>query len=436
MKNLSPRKLTNKSLVLASLMVAAAFAPSAAMAQEKGDAFVRISAARSKLVDKGETYVNGVLDPTSGYTTRSLVHSVLTLGYFPIDNFAIEGSISSPMTTDNTPAGSLAGTPNLGDDRFMNATLGVSYHPLKGAVRPFVGGGYIRHQTTQTRDGLAVGLNVPSTNGVYASAGVEVDVGGGFALFASGQKAWYSTNATGRLPLDATYTSFADVRGHAVLNPVTVQVGVAAKFGKAAAAKHGQNLSLPDQSKWIIKAGMTNLSLANEVELTVGGAKYAGTGLTTRAHPTPSLQVARFLTDNFAVNLTLGFPPQIAIYGAGSIGALPKLGDVRYGPTALTLQYHPFRKGVVRPYLGLGASYMIVFGAKDGAFQNLKVNNDLGLAFEAGTEIMVREKLGLFVDVKKALLRPKTTGNFGGAPVVGQTRLDPWGLTVGGAVHF
>lgn len=430
MKSLKP------FLICASALSALAAVP--AQAQDAGESYVRVGVARTKLVDKGQTYVNGVYDPTSAYTTRPGVQGIFTLGYYPIKHVAIEGSISSPMTTDNTPAGSLAGTPNLGDDDFINATLGVSYHPFSGRVRPYVGGGYIRHQTIQTRDGLAVGLHVPSANGYYASAGIEFGVTKNLDVFFEGRKGWYSTNATGKLPLDATYTTFADVRGHAVLNPVTIQAGITAHFGKHGLDDESKpvDLSVPDKSKWLIKAGVTNLALADEVQLTLGGAPVAGAGLSTRAHPTPSIQVGRFVSDHIAVNLTLGFPPEIAIYGAGSVGALPKLGSVRYGPTALTLQYHPFRTGVVRPYVGAGLSYMLVFGAKDGALSNLHVNNDLGFAFEAGTEVMLRNNFGLFVDVKKALLRPTTTGTLNGMAVVGRTRLDPLAITGGASYHF
>jgi outer membrane protein W len=42
----------------------------------------------------------------------------------------------------------------------------------------------------------------------------------------------------------------------------------------------------------------------------------------------------------------------------------------------------------------------------------------------------------MFVDVKKALLRPRSTGIFEGMPVVGKTRLDPWAFTAGAAFHF
>jgi outer membrane protein len=203
-----------------------------------------------------------------------------------------------------------------------------------------------------------------------------------------------------------------------------------------AAPAAAQGASETDTTKWTLRPGITVLSLADKVDLNVGGAPYPGAGLSTKAHETLSLQVGRFLTPHIAVNLTLGIPPTIDVNGAGSIGALPKLGKVTYGPMALTVQYHPLRSGPIRPYVGIGASYMIVFGTKDGAFQKLKVDNDLAPAFEAGTDIMVSRQWGLVLDVKKALLRPKAYGVFAGMPVVGQTRLDPWAFTGGVAYHF
>jgi len=136
------------------------------------------------------------------------------------------------------------------------------------------------------------------------------------------------------------------------------------------------------------------------------------------------------------VNATLGIPPSIDIFGGGSIGALPKLGRVTYGPTALTLQYHPIRHGRIRPYVGAGISYMIVFDTEDGAFQNLEVENDLAPAFEGGVDFMITPRFGLFVDVKKAFLRPTSTGTFNGMAVVGETRLDPWAFSGGAVFRF
>lgn len=428
--------MISKKLAIACGLLSSAVAMPV-FAQEAGDGFVRASIARTKLIDKGTVKSDGVLDPEAGYKTRDAWHSVVTAGYFPIDHFAIEGSISTPATTNNLPAGSLAGLPNLGDDEFVLATIGATFYPFKGAVRPYVGGGLALQFTSQERDALAVGLNIPSTSGPYVNAGVAVDVTPRFEVFADVRKAWYSTNATGQLPLDATYTRFAAVDANAQLDPLTIQLGVGVKFGRnAASTGHAPDLSEPDASKWLVKVGLTNLELADKMDLTVGGAPFAGGGLSTYEHQTVSVQITRFLTPNIAFNATLGFPPTIDIYGAGSIGALPKLGEVTYGPTAFTLQYHPLRQGVFRPYVGVGGSYMIVFGTKDGAFSDLKVDNDLGFAFEAGTEIMFKKDVGLFLDVKKALLRPEARGTFGGADVVGQTRLDPWAFSGGLSFHF
>ena len=423
-----------KNHVLASASLLALLAAAPASAQQAGDAFARVAASRTKLVDHGDVRVNGTLDPEAGYETRESFHGTVTGGYYPIDHVALEASISTPITTNNIPAGSLAGTPNLGDDEFVAATFGASLHPFKGPISPYVGGGIQLHFTTQERDGLAVGLNVPNAHGPYVHAGVDVKLSPRWGLFADVRKAFYDTNSTGLLPLDATFTQFAAVSARAVLDPITVQLGLTAHFGFSGRAA-GEPIGT-DTTKWTIRGGLTSLSLADKVALSVGGAPFAGAGLSTFEHQTVTVQVGRFVTPHVAVNATVGFPPTIDIFGAGSLGPLPKLGEITYGPTVVTLQYHPTRSGRVRPYVGVGVSYMIVFDTKDGAFQDLKVHNDVGPAFEAGTEIMFSNRWAIFADVKKALLRPTAYGSYAGAAVVGKTRLDPWAFSGGASFHF
>lgn len=406
-----------------------------ASAQQAGDVFARVAASRTKLVDHGEVRIDGTLDPDAGYKTRQSFHGTVTGGYYVLDRIAVEASVTTPITTNNIPAGSLAGTANLGDDEFTDLTLGASVHPFTGPVSPYVGGGLAVHLTTQERDGLAVNLNVPNAHGPYVQAGVDVKMSPRWGLFAEVRKAFYDTNATGLLPLDATYTRFANVDARAELDPLTIQLGVTAHFGSADRAAGVEPIGL-DTTKWTVRGGLTTLTLADKVALNVGGAPYPGAGLSTYEHQTVSVQIGRFLTPHIAVNATVGFPPTIDIHGAGSIGPLPTLGRVTYGPTVLTLQYHPFRTGRVRPYVGVGASYMIVFGTDDGAFRNLRVSNDLGPAFEAGSDLMIAQHWGIFADVKKALLRPHAYGTFEGLSVVGKTRLDPWAFSGGVSYHF
>jgi len=423
-----------KRYVLASAGVAALVAASPVSAQVAGDAFARVGASRTKLADHGDIHVNGTLDPNAGYATRETYHGTVTGGYYVIDRVAVEASVSTPASTNNVPAGSLAGTMNLGDDEFVTATVGASLHPFTGAFSPYVGGGLQLHFTTQERDALAVGLRVPNAHGPYVQGGVDWKLSPRWGVFADVRKAFYNNNPSGLLPLDATYTQFAKVNARAELDPLTISLGMTAHFGsadRAAAEPIGT-----DTTKWTVRGGLTSLTLADKVALNVGGAAYPGAELSTFEHQTVSLQVGRFLTPNIAINATVGFPPTIDIYGAGSLGPLPKLGKVTYGPTVLTLQYHLTRSGRVRPYVGAGAAYMIVFNTKDGAFQDLRVSNDFGPAFEAGTDIMVNNRWGLFADVKKALLRPTAYGTYAGMSVVGKTRLDPWAFSGGASFHF
>ena len=413
-----------KKIALALGTAAVAFSVPAA-AQDAGDTYVRVAAARTKLVDKGDVYSDGVYDPAAGYSTREAFHGIVTVGHYVMDKVAIEGSISTPLTTNNLPAGSLAGLPNLGDDEFIMLTAGATVHPFEGRFSPYVGGGIQYQKTTQERDGLAVGLNIPDAHGPYVNAGVDFKINEKWGLFADVRKAWYHTNASGLLPLDATYTNFAQVDAKAELDPLTIQFGITAHFGKKDKEQSAADL-LTEGKKWSLKAGMASLELRDKAEMIVGGAPLNGEGISTYEHQTPTVQIGYFFTDNIAFNATLGLPPKIDIFAAGTIGALPKLGEVTYGPTAFTLQYHPTVSGRIRPYVGAGVSYMIVFDENDGAFQDLNVDNDLALAFEAGTEILLGKDWGMFLDVKKAFLRPAVTGTFGGAAVETSTKLDPW----------
>ena len=189
-------------------------------------------------------------------------------------------------------------------------------------------------------------------------------------------------------------------------------------------------------SPWFVRAGITRLDLADKVKMEVAGTVVPGTALKTEAHETPTVQAGRFISKQLAIAATVGLPPRIAINGGGTLEPFGKLAETRYGPATLTLQFHPLRTGTFRPYIGAGAAYMIVFDADDGAFQDVKIENDLSPALEGGTDIMFNDRYGIFLDVKKAFLRTKTTGTFGGAPVVGDVKLGPWAFTAGATLRF
>lgn len=188
--------------------------------------------------------------------------------------------------------------------------------------------------------------------------------------------------------------------------------------------------------KWFIRAGVTGLSLADGLKLKLAGTPVPGAALNTKNHATPTLQIGREIGPHLAVELTIGIPPNIDITGRGTLQPLGKLADTTYGPCLLVLQYRPLRHGTIQPYLGAGVGYMIVFDADDGAFKDIEIDNDVGPALEAGTDIMLSERAGIFLDVKKAFLRTDARGTFGGAPVMARAKLDPWAVSVGATFRF
>lgn len=192
----------------------------------------------------------------------------------------------------------------------------------------------------------------------------------------------------------------------------------------------------PAETKWFVHAGVTRLTLADKITLDFAGAPVPGAGIHTKSHYTPTVAVGRFIGEHFALSLTVGIPPHIEIQGAGALQPFGKLAETTYGPSVATIQYHPLRTGPVQPYAGVGVSYMKIFSTKDAAFQNVRIDDDVAPALEAGTDIMLARRFGIFLDVKKAFLRTTAYGTFSGAPVVGKVKLDPWALTSGVVFNF
>src|SRR3712207_3799795 len=90
----------------------------------------------------------------------------------------------------------------------------------------------------------------------------------------------------------------------------------------------------------------------------------------------------------------------------------------------LTAHYHFMGLGRLQPYVGLGPAFMYVFDEKDGVMSHLRVQNAAGFAFQVGADLMVTEHWGVFVDVKKAILRTEAKGVYGGVPVNADVKLE------------
>ncbi|HEY0625836.1 MAG TPA: OmpW family outer membrane protein [Allosphingosinicella sp.] len=191
-----------------------------------------------------------------------------------------------------------------------------------------------------------------------------------------------------------------------------------------------------DGSDWFVHIGPAQLTLADGADVRAGGAPLAGAGIDTDPQYTGVVEIGRFVAPNVAVALTLGGPPLAKIDGTGTLEGLGRLGNVRYGPGALTVQFHPMRSGRVQPYVGAGVTYMHIFSTKDAALSDIEVNDDIGPLIQGGVQYFFSEKTGIFVDVKKGWLRTEATASLGTVPIDADLKLDPLVVNAGLAFRF
>lgn len=191
-----------------------------------------------------------------------------------------------------------------------------------------------------------------------------------------------------------------------------------------------------EDSKFFLHVGPAGLFLDEGAEIKLNGSIVPGASVRINDHATLGFEVGYFFDPNWAVSFTGGFPPAPSINGAGTVESLGKLGSILYGPTALTGHYHFTNFGALKPYVGAGAMFMFVFNNDSAALQDMKVNGAIGAVGQIGAEYMLTEKLGLFLDVKKAYLRTNATGTLYGLPVESKVRLDPLVINAGLTYRF
>ncbi len=95
---------------------------------------------------------------------------------------------------------------------------------------------------------------------------------------------------------------------------------------------------------------------------------FAGTQADIKSNTQPSAGLTYMVTDHIAVDLPLSFGFKHDIVGAGAIGGVGKIGDVKALPVTLMAQYKFLDADApLRPYLGLGPTFAKFYKARSTA---------------------------------------------------------------------
>ena len=191
-----------------------------------------------------------------------------------------------------------------------------------------------------------------------------------------------------------------------------------------------------DASRWFLHVGPAEMMLAPKATVTAGGQPVPGAAVSVPNAWTVEGEIGYFITPHIAAAFAGGYPPVVTINGAGSLAAIGKAGQMQAGPSALNLSYHFNRGGAVQPYVGAGTAFMIVWNTKDGSLTNLKVDNTIGPEVQVGSDFMINQHWGAFVDYKRAWLDTTAKANLGPAPVVAKVQLNPTVINAGVVYRF
>ena len=197
--------------------------------------------------------------------------------------------------------------------------------------------------------------------------------------------------------------------------------------------------TLAADEDWRLRIGPGRIAFDERITLSIGGAPVPGAGAKLSDDTTLLAEIGYRFTPEWSAGLTVGIPPTTDIDGTGSAAAFGRLGEMKYGPLALTGQYQFNAGGRLQPYLGAGAVYYLVMDEKDGAVAGLTVDNAWGSVLQAGVDYKLSPTLGLFVDVKKLFLKTTASGSLpalGGAPVKADAKLDPLVIQAGLLLQF
>ena len=191
---------------------------------------------------------------------------------------------------------------------------------------------------------------------------------------------------------------------------------------------------------WLIRArgiGIvpTGDSASIKPDLTAGG-------IDVQPDFVPELDFTYMATDNLGVELILAVANH-DIEATGLISGVGTAADIWHLPPTLSLQWHFFPDSNIRPYIGAGINYTIIFaedasGSLETALGPTEVSadNSVGWAVQAGVDIDLTDDIFLNLDVKYVDIDTDVELKSGGVTRAADLSIDPIIVGVGLGVRF
>lgn len=214
-----------------------------------------------------------------------------------------------------------------------------------------------------------------------------------------------------------------------------VTLGLGAVLSGVCAASRAE-----EPPRWFIRGGPAYANFDASAHVQVAGGEVPGGDVSVHYNTGAAIEVGYLLSPRWQVTLALGVPPRARISGAGTLAQAGKLGELNYAPAVLGLLYSPAVEGALHPYIGAGLNYTWIYHRRDGALQNVRVDNSGGPTLQFGVEHELSPRVAWFFDMKKIWLKTNASGLIsspgGSLPASARVTLDPMILSTGLSFHF
>ena len=221
------------------------------------------------------------------------------------------------------------------------------------------------------------------------------------------------------------------------------------KIAVLAAAALGVGLASPalaqDAGDVQIKGFITGVlpdGEITEVETDLIGLPAGSQTRATDAY-VPTVTVEYFVSPNVSFETICCVTPH-DVRGAGALAGAELIDDAIILPATVTAKYHFQLGGGIKPYIGAGPTYFLIFSEDVGGdaaalgATDVDLSDEFGFVLQAGLDVPLNDRgLGLSLDAKRYFVG--TTATFSAGDTVAlQTEhdLDPWVVSAGLSLRF
>jgi outer membrane protein len=185
-----------------------------------------------------------------------------------------------------------------------------------------------------------------------------------------------------------------------------------------------------------VRVGVAHIDMADKGKIFVMGVRDPTADYQTDKDFAGYLEIGHFVLPNVAVRVSGTTPTETYNLPRGSLDGTPNLGNDTSSTFTLTATFHPITGGRFSPYIGGGIGLNKIWSTEDRLATDLEIGDSHGPVIQAGVEIDVSDRFGVYFDAKKGFWSADASGFLGPVFIEAEAELDPVILSAGALFRF